>query len=507
MVSVVNSAGLNCLEGYIVQVEADLSDGLPGMELVGYLGSEVKEARERVRMALRNSGFIIPLRRITVNLSPANIRKSGTGFDLAMAVSILQSMGIINERSTKGAVFFGELNLSGELCGINGVLPLVLCAQKAGFTKCFLPLNNVSEGAFIENMEIYGSDTLLGVIRHLCGLKCLKKVERNTEYSSGYLLTEEYENDLKYVQGQALAKRGLEIAAAGLHNVLLVGPPGAGKSMLSKCIPSILPPLSEEECLEVSSIYSVAGKLPDNASLITKRPFVSPHHTITDIALSGGGLHPRAGLIALAHKGVLFLDEMPEFKRSSLEMLRQPLEDKKIYIARNGGSFSYPADFMLVGAMNPCPCGNYPDMNKCHCSDVMRERYLSKISGPLLDRIDICIRADKIVPDNLLNRKEEESASAVRERVIAAAAVQRERFKGLNISFNSRMNNSQTEEFCRLGKKEASLLSDYAVKNEISARSYYRILKLSRTIADLAGAENITEEHILEAFRLKFNYK
>lgn len=506
MVSVVNSAGLNCLEGYIVQVEADLSDGLPGMELVGYLGSEVKEARERVRMALRNSGFIIPLRRITVNLSPANIRKSGTGFDLAMAVSILQSMGIIDEKSTKGAVFFGELNLSGEICGINGVLPLVLCAKRAGFSRCFLPIINAGEGAVVDGMEIYGSDTLIGVVDHLRGVSELNKEGRNTEHLSFISQTEDYENDLMHVQGQALAKRGLEIAAAGLHNVLLVGPPGAGKSMLSKCIPSILPPLSQEECLEVSSIYSVAGKLSDNA-IITKRPFVSPHHTITDIALSGGGLHPRAGLISLAHKGVLFLDEMPEFKRSSLEMLRQPLEDKKIYIARNGGNFSYPADFMLVGAMNPCPCGNYPDMNRCRCSDVMRERYLSKISGPLLDRIDICIRADKIIPGDLLNRKEEEPSAFVRERVTAAAEIQRERFRGLGISFNSRMNNAQTEEFCKIGKNEASILSDYAKKNEISARSYYRILKLSRTIADLACSENIKEEHIFEAFRLKFNYK
>lgn len=505
MVSVVYSAGLNCLTGYVVSVEADVSDGLPGMELVGYLGSEVKEARERVRMALRNSGCPIPQRRITVNLSPANVRKSGTGFDLAMAVGILKAINLIDDESTRETLFLGELTLSGDLIRINGVLPLVLSAKKAGFKKCFLPHKNAKEGAVVEGIKIYGANNLSEVISHLIGVSKIPLSEcENTKYSDAFV---DYENDLKYVYGQPFARRGLEIAAAGLHNMLLVGPPGAGKSMLSKCIPSILPPLSMEECLEVSSIYSISGKLGDQNSLITRRPFISPHHTITDSALAGGGINPKAGLIALAHKGVLFLDEMPEFKRSALELLRQPLEDRQIMISRTGGNYTYPAHFMLVGAMNPCPCGNYPDKNLCHCTDAMRDRYLSKISGPLLDRIDICIVAKKVSPTEILNRREEESSEIVRKRVMSAREIQNERFKGTDISFNSQMNNNQIEKYCVLSKKDADLLTELATKHDISARSYFRILRLSRTIADLAGEELIKEEHLLEALRLKLNYK
>ena len=505
MVSVVYSAGLNCLEGYLVQVEADLSSGLPSMELVGYLSSEVKEARERVRTALKNAGCVIPLSRITINLSPANVRKSGTGFDLAMAVSILKSMRVIDDEATRDAMFLGELNLSGELCAINGVLPRVLLARKLGIKKCFLPKDNVNEGAFVEGMEIYGASDLISVISHLIGTTPIEKtmgkgVARNNPLSFAD------ENDLKFVQGQALAKRGLEVAVSGMHNMIMMGPPGAGKSMLAKCIPSILPPLSETEILEVSSIYSISGKLNDNM-LITRRPFINPHHTVTDTALAGGGLHPRPGLFALAHKGVLFLDEMPEFRRSSLEILRQPLEDKKILISRNGGNYIYPSDFMLVGAMNPCPCGNYPNMNRCHCTDAMREKYLSKISGPLLDRIDVCLITDKVDPKDIINKKEEESSESVRKRVMAASEIQNERFRGSKISFNSQMNNEQIEKYCRLKEKETTLLSKLMEKNDISARGYFRILKLSRTIADLEESEDINENHILEAVRLKLNFR
>ena len=316
MVRVVHSAGLHCLSGYIVQVEADISDGMPGMELVGFLGSEVKEARERVRMAIRNSDVSLPVRRITLNLSPANIRKYGTGFDLPMAVAILKAMECVDGELTEDAVFFGELNLSGTICAINGVLPLVLCARQAGFHKCFVPKENANEAAIVQDMEVYPAGSLKELIAHLNRETMIPRMKQNKEHFANEGNGDDT-YDLKYVQGQPFARRGLEIAAAGLHNIILVGEPGAGKSMLSKCLPSILPPLTLDECLEVSSIYSVAGELRGDKSLLVNRPFVSPHHTVTDVALIGGGAYPKAGLAALAHKGVLFLDERPEFKREA----------------------------------------------------------------------------------------------------------------------------------------------------------------------------------------------
>ncbi|MBP5384170.1 MAG: YifB family Mg chelatase-like AAA ATPase [Lachnospiraceae bacterium] len=497
MVSVVYSALLHCLEGFVVQVEADISDGMPGMELVGLLGSEVKEARERVRMALKNSGFSMPLRRITLNLSPANIRKNGTGFDLAMAVAILLSMDRIRENAVESSVFFGELNLSGAVCPINGVLPLVLCAAKAGFMKCYVPLDNAQEAAMIDGMQVYPVSSLTQLFLHLNGeeeIACVRKIQAEDARVI-------YTHDLKYVQGQTFARRGLEIAASGMHNILMVGEPGAGKSMLSKCLPSILPPLTNEESLEVSSIYSVAGKLGESGGLLRERPFVSPHHTVTDVALTGGGLRPKAGLIALAHKGVLFLDEMPEFKRSSLEILRQPMEDRKILISRSGGSYEYPADFMLVGAMNPCPCGAFPDRTRCRCTDTQIRQYLDRLSKPLMDRIDISIEVENLPFSDLRGSAEQEDSETVRDRVMQVHRIQFQRFG--KAFFNSQMQQAEIEKFCALDAACNAIMEKAYSSYRLSARGYHRILKVARTIADMDMADRIREAHLIEALRYR----
>ena len=494
------SGGVRGIEGFPVHVETDISNGMPGFDIVGYAGNEVREAKDRVRTSLKNSGYRLPVAHITTNLSPGDIRKSGTGFDLPLALSVLICMNEIPTESIIDTFVAGELSLSGEVCGIKGILPMVMMAKKSGKRKCIIPLQNLQEGSVIDGIEVYPVSSLKEVIRHLCGTEVItpQKSDLKALLSAG----RDYANDFCRIKGQKQAKRGAEIAAAGLHNILMVGPPGAGKTLIARSIPSIMPPLSEEECLDISAIYSVRGAM-DLEPLKTQRPFVSAHSSSTDISLVGGGGVPKPGAVSLAHRGVLFLDELPEFSRKALEALRQPLEDGCVHITRNRDICTFPADFMLVAAMNPCPCGNYPDMNKCTCSDNARSRYMSKISGPFLDRMDICITAEKVSLFDIQSKEEPECSEKIRERVIRAHEIQKKRFEGLGISFNSQMGNREIEKYCTLGPKQEALIKEIATKRGMSARTYYRVLKVARTIADLSGQQYIDEAAILEAVRFK----
>lgn len=504
MFSSVLSGGVRGIESFPVRVETDIATGMPSFDIVGYVGSEVREAKDRVRTALTNVGPGLPVARITVNLSPGDVKKSGTGFDLPVAISILACNGDIRSQNLNDFFIAGELSLSGDVCATKGILPMILMAKAQGARSCIIPLANSKEGSVVEDIDVYGVSTLAEAIDLLNGKRELVPIKSHLR--SDLLAEHEYECDFCRIKGQKMARRGAEIAAAGLHNIIMTGPPGAGKSLIAKCIPSIMPPLSEEECLEVSAIYSVRGALTSDEPLIVRRPFVAAHSTSTDISLVGGGVVPRPGAVSLANKGVLFLDEIPEFSRRALEALRQPLEDRRVNVTRNRDICTYPADLMLVAAMNPCPCGNYPDMNKCTCDDAKRARYLSKISGPFLDRMDICIVAEKVSPLDIQAAEVPEDSRSIRKRVMAACEIQKKRFSGLRISFNSQMGNREIERFCRLGAKEEALMKTLAEKHDMSARTYYRVLKVARTIADLAGAADITEEALMEATRLKISF-
>ncbi len=495
------SGGVRGIESFPVHVETDISPGMPSFEIVGYVGSEVREAKDRVRTSLRNSGYTLPVARITVNLSPGDIKKTGTGFDLPIALSMLACMGVIDPTGLDDIFIAGELSLSGEVCSTKGILPMILTAKAEGIKKCLIPAANSGEGSVVEDTDVYGVTTLSEAVAFLGGSKRLLPMESHLRRD--LLAEHEYLHDFSQVRGQSIARRGAEIAAAGLHNILMMGPPGAGKTLIAKCIPSIMPPLSEEECLEVSAVYSVRGALTADEPLIVTRPFVAAHSSSTDISLVGGGAIPRPGAVSLAHKGVLFLDEIPEFSRRALEALRQPLEDRKVHVTRNRDICTFPADLMLVAAMNPCPCGNYPDMNKCTCDEAKRSRYMSRISGPFMDRMDICILAEKISPFDIQSKDEPESSKEIRKRVMAAHGIQKWRFRGLPISFNSQMGNREIEKFCALGESETALMKKLADRHDMSARTYYRVLKVARTIADLAGSEDITEEALMESVRLK----
>lgn len=504
MFSSITSGTIHGIESYLIQVEVDVSKGLPCFQMVGLLNSEVKEARERVKVALKNAGFPLPPMSINVSLSPADLRKEGALFDLPVALGILQAMEILSGNSTENTLVLGELGLNGEIKPVKGVLPIVKEAAKQGMKRCIVPAQNAKEGAVVQAIEVVGVSDIRQVVSYLPlpqeqQRKTIPPVKADVRK---LLETEEKEEteDFADVHGQESVKRAAQIAAAGFHHLLMLGAPGSGKTMIARRIPGILPPLTTEESMEVSAIYSVSGMLPKGQYLITRRPFMSPHHTITRQALVGGGKIPTPGIITLAHRGVLFLDELPELKRDTLDILRQPLEDKKIQIARSSGNFTYPADFMLVGAMNPCPCGYYPDVHKCRCTPYEIHRYMERISGPILDRMDICVEVQPVLGNRLIQGKKEESSRQIREKVLVARKMQEKRFAGTDMRFNADMNAGNIDKYCILEAKEKRMLEHFASKNGISARGIHKILKVARTIADLAGAEQIEAIHLTEAF-------
>ena len=502
MYSSVMSGALRGLESYLVNVEVDISSGMPSFDMVGFLGSEVREAKERVRTALGNSGILVPPKHITVNLSPANIRKQGAAFDLPMAVAILCAHELIGPEKLERTLIVGELSLDGKVNAVNGVLPIVIGAGEAGYQRCIVPKDNEKEGAMIEGIEIIGVSSLKETLDYL-GDVCEIEACHYEEVWKPPLDGMDFQCDFRDIQGQQIAKRGLEIAAAGFHNVLLIGPPGAGKTMLSKCMPTILPPLSAEESLEVSKIYSVSGMLHHEGGLIRKRPFIAPHHTITDKALAGCGNIPRPGGISMAHRGVLFMDELPEFKRSTLEILRQPMEEREINITRSHGTYTYPADFLFIGAMNPCPCGNFPDLKLCTCGENEVHRYLGKLSRPLMDRIDLSLNIPRVVYKELTSIADNEPSAAIRERVCRARDIQAKRYHEIGFRFNSDLGVNELKQFCKLGKREEQLMENVFERMDLTARSYHRIIKVARTIADLDGATQINERHLSEAIQYK----
>ncbi|MBQ9120650.1 MAG: YifB family Mg chelatase-like AAA ATPase [Lachnospiraceae bacterium] len=494
MFSKTYGAAILGIDAQMIQVEADVSDGLPGYELVGYLSSEVREAKERVRVAIHNAGFVLPPKKVTINLSPADLRKEGTAFDLPIAIAILTASGYLSEEMIAHTMFCGELSLNGELNPVNGILPIVLCAKKEGLKRMILPLANRAEARMMDGIEVLALQSLSDVVRVLQGGTYEEEVvtiEQETE--SGEL------PDFKDVCGQVIAKRAIEIAVAGGHNILFTGSPGAGKTMLASRIPSIMPALTKEESLELSKIYSVAGRLDGEKGLLTARPFRAPHHTVTPIAMAGGGRRPVPGEISLASGGVLFLDEFPEYSRQTIELLRQPLEEKKITINRMAGTCDYPATFLLVAAMNPCPCGAYPNRNLCRCTEPQIRRYQGRISRPILDRIDLFLQIAPVGYEELLQQGEQESSVQIRKRVEAARKLQYQRYRKLGIHTNAELPASSLKEYCPLGERETEMMKEAFYTYQLSARAYHRMIKVARTIADLAGEERILPEHLSEA--------
>lgn len=488
------------VDAYLVGVEVDISPGLPSFNIVGSIGNEVRESRERVSVALRNAGFHIPVSRVTVNLSPADKRKDGTAFDLPIAVGILNSSKPFCNEVTGNTLFLGELGLNGELKKVRGVLPIVCEAARLGIADCIVPMANLMEAAVVPNIRVYGADTIAQVFTYLNNgdksILTYKSIDAEKIFEdSGTMITD----DFSQIAGQETAKRAAKIAAAGFHNLLMTGPPGAGKSMIAKCIPGILPSITLSESLEITSIMSVAGLLKEGDSLVTNRPFISPHHSISLPALLGGGTMPRPGAMSLAHRGVLFLDELPEFGTRLLDGMRQPLEDRKVNIARVHGNIAYPADCMLVAAMNPCPCGYYPDSNRCRCSGVQVKRYMGRISGPILDRMDICVELQPVELNSMKGNDKKESSLEMRSDVIRVRTRQEKRFSGTKYRFNSDISAADIEKFCHLGKEEQKCMEQIYEGLMLSARTYHRILKVARTIADLDDKDEIENGHLLEA--------
>lgn len=502
MFSSMYAGGIVGLEAYPVRVEVDISRGLPGFELVGSLGREVKEARERVQIALKNAGMSLPVARITVNLSPANIRKEGTGYDLAIAAGLLSCMGVVEADSLRTTAFLGEMALDGAVSRVNGVLPIALALQKEGIKYLVVPMENIGEGAEIPGISLIGIRNMAEFLSYLqAGEEERKNILQEQERTNKKQEKQGTREVLDFVDvyGQESAKRAAELAAAGFHHLLLAGPPGAGKTMIASRIPSILPPLTKQERMEVASIYSIAGKLTGKEGLPKERPFVAPHHTISPQALAGGGRFPRPGMLSFSHRGILFLDEMPEFSSEALEVLRQPMEEKVVRVIRSRGGCTYPADFMLIGAMNPCPCGYYPDRNRCNCSETEIRRYLGRISGPILDRIDMVAEVSAVQLKELHEKKNGESSATVRKRVMEARKRQNLRFKGTPYHFNGELPGREVERYCILGTGERHFLEQVFEAGQMSLRAYHKVIKLARTIADLEGEVHISTAHLSEA--------
>lgn len=494
--STILSASVFGLKVEFVNVEADVSNGLPAFHMVGYLSSEVKEAAERVRTAIRNSGLEFPAKKTVINLAPATIKKRGASFDLPIAVAVLAALGKLRARRAEGMLVIGELSLDGKVQKVQGILPVLLEARNAGIRSCMVPRANAAEGALVEGIHVIGVESLEEACAYLDGSREIAPEpypEAEPEEEEG---TEE---DYADICGQTAVKRAVEVAVAGGHNLLLVGPPGSGKSMTAKRIPSIFPPMTMEESMEITKIYSIMGMLDTRRPLIRKRPFRSVHHTSTKAALVGGGLVPAPGEISLAHEGVLFLDELPEFQKGVLEVLRQPLEDHQIRITRTQGTYLFPANFMLVGAMNPCPCGCYPDMNRCTCTPGEIQHYLGKLSQPFLDRMDVCVEAPRVEYEALQRKDRGESSAVIRERVCRAREIQHRRYQGTGILSNSMLGTKELEHFCVLGEAEETLMCQAFSRLGLTARTYHKILKVARTIADLDGEEQIAGRHLKEA--------
>lgn len=495
----INSLGLLGMDAFRVDVETDVSKGMPIFDIVGLPDTSVREARERVRSAICNSGWTFPVKRIIVNLAPANIKKTGSFYDLPILVSLLLSAGMLSA-DVSDCAFIGELSLSGEIHSINGLLPMAIKAKELGIKRFFVPFENAFEGAVVKGIEIYPVKCVTELIEHLKGKRLIQPAAPTPNYAT----PKPYDIDFADVCGQSFVKRALEIAAAGGHNVLMIGSPGSGKSMLAKRMPTILPDMTFDEMIETTKIHSVAGVMPSDVSLITHRPFRSPHHTVSAGGLSGGGNIPRPGEISLAHNGVLFLDELPEFGRIAMEVLRQPLEDGTVTISRVGATLSYPCSVTLIAAMNPCPCGYYGHPSRsCSCSPQAVSKYLSKVSGPLLDRLDLHVEVAPVDFSDLSSNQKEESSKQIKKRVDEARSIQNQRFEGTNVSCNARMTPEMLRRFCILDDMASKVLERAFNTLGMSARAYDRILKVSRTVADLDKSEKIETQHILEALQYR----